>query len=137
MNNAITYEDFAGTLEFRPTDEQAAVITSNAPAMLVIAGAGSGKTTTMSQRIAWKIVSGQVRPDQVLGLTFTHKAAGELAQSAYKEIENAKRELSAQLSAQKSPLSRRNSTVTGIVAGKDTGVQKKRKPLVRRKYKAS
>lgn len=95
MSNTISYQDFVNTLEFPPTPEQTAVITSDAPAMLVIAGAGSGKTTTMSQRIAWKILSGQVRPDQVLGLTFTHKAAGELAQNAYEEIENAKRKLSA------------------------------------------
>lgn len=93
MSNRITYQEFADTLEFPPTPEQASVITSDAPAMLVIAGAGSGKTTTMSQRIAWKIVSGQVRPDQVLGLTFTHKAAGELAESAFTEIENARHRL--------------------------------------------
>ena len=47
---------------------------------MVIAGAGSGKTTVMAARVVWLVASGQVRPEQVLGLTFTNKAAGELAQ---------------------------------------------------------
>lgn len=100
MSNEIKYQDFVKTLEFPPTAEQEKVITSNSPAILVIAGAGSGKTTTMSQRIAWKIVSGKVRPDQVLGLTFTHKAAGELAQSAYAEIAKSRSQLSIQYTQQ-------------------------------------
>ena len=46
---------------------------------VVVAGAGSGKTTVMAARVVWLVGSGQVRPEQVLGLTFTNKAAGELA----------------------------------------------------------
>ena len=46
---------------------------------VVIAGAGSGKTTVMAARVVWLVASGQVRPEQVLGLTFTNKAAAELA----------------------------------------------------------
>ena len=45
---------------------------------VVIAGAGSGKTTLMAARVVYLVVTGQVRPDQVLGLTFTTKAASEL-----------------------------------------------------------
>ncbi|MBN9612320.1 MAG: UvrD-helicase domain-containing protein, partial [Actinobacteria bacterium] len=45
---------------------------------VIIAGAGSGKTTVMAARVVWLVGSGAVRPDQVLGLTFTRKAAGEL-----------------------------------------------------------
>ena len=45
---------------------------------VVVAGAGSGKTETMSARVIWLVANGLVRPDQVLGLTFTTKAAGEL-----------------------------------------------------------
>src|SRR5262245_59679447 len=47
--------------------------------LLVVAGAGSGKTELMALRVMWLIVNQHVRPDQVLGLTFTRKAAGELA----------------------------------------------------------
>jgi DNA helicase-2/ATP-dependent DNA helicase PcrA len=46
---------------------------------VVVAGAGSGKTETMSARVLWLVANELVRPDQVLGLTFTTKAAGELA----------------------------------------------------------
>jgi DNA helicase-2/ATP-dependent DNA helicase PcrA len=62
-----------------PTPEQAAVIESTAPACLVVAGAGSGKTETMAGRVVWLVANEFVRPDQVLGLTFTRKAAAELA----------------------------------------------------------
>ena len=48
--------------------------------LLVIAGAGSGKTTVMAARVVWLVGTGQVAPEQVLGLTFTNKAAGELAE---------------------------------------------------------
>ncbi len=51
-----------------------------APAVIV-AGAGSGKTTSMAARVAWLVGSGFVRPDQVLGLTFTTKAAAQLLSS--------------------------------------------------------
>jgi DNA helicase-2/ATP-dependent DNA helicase PcrA len=62
-----------------PTPEQAAVITAPIGPMLVVAGAGSGKTETMAARVVWLVANDYVRPDQVLGLTFTRKAAGELA----------------------------------------------------------
>lgn len=45
---------------------------------VVIAGAGSGKTTLMAARVVHLVLTGQVRPEQVLGLTFTTKAAAEL-----------------------------------------------------------
>ncbi len=63
-----------------PTPQQIEVI-SAAPQdpLLVVAGAGSGKTETMAARVVWLVANGHVRPDQVLGLTFTRKAAGELA----------------------------------------------------------
>ena len=47
--------------------------------LLVVAGAGSGKTELMALRVMWLIANQHVRADQVLGLTFTRKAAGELA----------------------------------------------------------
>ncbi|RNE63848.1 ATP-dependent DNA helicase [Cryobacterium tepidiphilum] len=64
----------------RPTDEQQAVIEAPLAPTLVVAGAGSGKTETMANRVLWLLANGHVRPDQVLGLTFTRKAAGELAE---------------------------------------------------------
>ncbi|WIB66688.1 ATP-dependent DNA helicase [Curtobacterium sp. MCBD17_035] len=62
----------------RPTDQQRAVIESPLAPALVVAGAGSGKTETMASRVVWLLANGAVRPDEVLGLTFTRKAAGEL-----------------------------------------------------------
>ncbi|MFF5206870.1 UvrD-helicase domain-containing protein [Streptosporangium sp. NPDC000396] len=62
-----------------PTPEQAAVIEAGLEPMVVVAGAGSGKSETMAGRVVWMVANGLVRPEQVLGLTFTRKAAGELA----------------------------------------------------------
>ena len=61
------------------TDEQLAAACAPLEPAVVIAGAGSGKTTVMAARVVWLVVSGQVAPEQVLGLTFTNKAAAELA----------------------------------------------------------
>ncbi|WP_406906228.1 ATP-dependent DNA helicase [Curtobacterium sp. 179-B 9B NHS] len=63
----------------RPTDQQRAVIESPLAPALVVAGAGSGKTETMASRVVWLLANGFVRPAEVLGLTFTRKAAGELS----------------------------------------------------------
>ncbi len=62
-----------------PTPEQAAVIEAPLTPSLVVAGAGSGKTETMAARVVWLVANGHVEPEQVLGLTFTRKAAGELS----------------------------------------------------------
>ena len=63
-----------------PTQEQARVIAHRLSPLLVVAGAGSGKTATMAQRVVYLVATGQVRPDQILGLTFTRKATAELDQ---------------------------------------------------------
>src|SRR6478736_6748286 len=62
-----------------PTAEQSLIISSPLAPRLVIAGAGSGKTATMADRVVWLVANGWVRPEEVLGVTFTRKAAGELA----------------------------------------------------------
>ena len=62
-----------------PTAEQSLIISSPLSPRLVIAGAGSGKTATMADRVVWLVANGWVRPEEVLGVTFTRKAAGELA----------------------------------------------------------
>jgi len=63
---------------FPPTEEQAAVIAAPPGPLVVIAGAGAGKTETMAARVVWLVANGFATPAQVLGLTFTRKAAGQL-----------------------------------------------------------
>lgn len=63
-----------------PTTEQSRIIAHPLSPLLVVAGAGSGKTATMTQRVLHLVATGAVRPDQILGLTFTRKATGELAE---------------------------------------------------------
>src|SRR5699024_8003718 len=62
-----------------PTPEQTAVIEAGLEPMLVIAGAGSGKTETMASRVVHLVANGMVAPSEILGLTFTRKAASELS----------------------------------------------------------
>ena len=61
------------------TKHQSAIISSGLEPAVVIAGAGSGKTETMSNRVLYLVANGFATPDQILGLTFTRKAAGELS----------------------------------------------------------
>jgi DNA helicase-2/ATP-dependent DNA helicase PcrA len=61
-----------------PTAQQQAVIEAPLGPALVVAGAGSGKTETMANRVLWLLANEHVKPSEVLGLTFTRKAAGEL-----------------------------------------------------------
>lgn len=61
-----------------PTDEQAAVIAAPPGPLVVVAGAGAGKTETMAARVVWLVANGYADPGEVLGLTFTRKAAGQL-----------------------------------------------------------
>jgi len=60
------------------SDEQLATITAPLEPAAIIAGAGSGKTAVMAARVVWLVGRGEVAPEQVLGLTFTTKAAAEL-----------------------------------------------------------
>jgi DNA helicase-2/ATP-dependent DNA helicase PcrA len=60
--------------------EQLDAITAPLEPGVIIAGAGSGKTTVMAARVVWLVGTGAVRPEEVLGLTFTRKAAAELSQ---------------------------------------------------------
>ncbi|ALE06725.1 DNA helicase UvrD [Arthrobacter sp. ERGS1:01] len=80
LDPLLTPYELADLLDQRPpTAEQAAIICSPLEPLLVIAGAGSGKTTTMADRVVWLVANGLVRPEEILGVTFTRKAAGELA----------------------------------------------------------
>jgi DNA helicase-2/ATP-dependent DNA helicase PcrA len=69
-----------------PTREQQAVIEAPLSPLLVVAGAGSGKTETMAARVVWLVAGGDVRPEEVLGLTFTRKAAAELAERVRRRL---------------------------------------------------
>ena len=74
-----------------PTPEQAAVISAPLGPLAVIAGAGSGKSETMAARLVWLVANGMVRPDRVLGLTFTRKAAAEFADRVRSRLERLRR----------------------------------------------
>ena len=71
-----------GAKVYRPTQEQSMIISIESNPLepaVVIAGAGSGKTETMAARVIYLVANGFVKPDEILGLTFTRKAAGELS----------------------------------------------------------
>lgn len=69
-----------------PTAQQVAAIEAPVSPTLIVAGAGSGKTTTMAARVVWLIANGYVTPQQILGLTFTRKAAAELSRKVRKRL---------------------------------------------------
>lgn len=69
-----------------PTPEQVAVIEAPLEPVLVVAGAGSGKTETMTARVVHLVANGLVERDRVLGLTFTQKAAGELSERVRRRL---------------------------------------------------
>ncbi|QKG25624.1 ATP-dependent helicase [Actinomadura verrucosospora] len=84
----ITPGELARLLEIpEPTEEQARVIEAPMAPMAVIAGAGSGKSETMAARVVWLVANGFVRPERVLGLTFTRKAAAELGVRVRKRLD--------------------------------------------------
>lgn len=58
--------------------EQLLATTHGNGPLLIVAGAGTGKTTAITKRIAWLIREGLARPDEILALTFTEKAAAEM-----------------------------------------------------------
>jgi DNA helicase-2/ATP-dependent DNA helicase PcrA len=64
--------------DYAVSDQQWAAISAPLEPALVVAGAGSGKTSLMAARVVQLVASGLVEPGQVLGLTFTTKAAAEL-----------------------------------------------------------
>lgn len=70
-----------------PTAEQEEVITAPPGQLLVVAGAGSGKTETISNRLVYWVVNSGLAPEAVLGLTFTRKAAGEMAARFTKRLD--------------------------------------------------
>ncbi|MBK4181407.1 ATP-dependent helicase [Corynebacterium macginleyi] len=72
--------------DYPPTKEQAHVIKGSFGPKLVVAGAGAGKTETMASRVVYLVANGYVRPEEVLGLTFTRKAAQQLEQRIRRQL---------------------------------------------------
>jgi DNA helicase-2/ATP-dependent DNA helicase PcrA len=71
-----------------PTEEQAEVISAELSPAIVVAGAGSGKTETMANRVVWLVATGRVQVHEVLGMTFTRKAAGELSKRIRDQLDD-------------------------------------------------
>src|SRR5499425_2419198 len=59
-------------------DAQRQAVTHDAGPLLIVAGAGTGKTQVITRRIAWLIAEKRARPEEILALTFTDKAAAEM-----------------------------------------------------------
>ncbi len=87
-----------------PTDEQAAVIAAPPGPLVVVAGAGAGKTETMAARVVWLVANGYADPGQVLGLTFTRKAAGQLLRRVRSRLARLSGHLGGALDASGSPM---------------------------------
>ena len=58
--------------------EQLRAVTHGDGPLLIVAGAGTGKTQVITRRIAWLIATKRARPEEILALTFTDKAAAEM-----------------------------------------------------------
>ena len=59
--------------------EQKQAVTHGSGPLLIVAGAGTGKTRAITYRIAWLVEQGLAKPEEILALTFTDKASGEMS----------------------------------------------------------
>ena len=84
--NKYRASEIAAAINGKVTPEQIAIIESGLEPAVVIAGAGSGKTETMANRVLYLIANGAAKPEEILGLTFTRKAAAELRQRIRKRL---------------------------------------------------
>ncbi len=75
-----TPADLAALMGVPFSAQQLEAITAPLEPGVIVAGAGSGKTTVMAARVVWLVGTGMVAADEILGLTFTNKAAAELGQ---------------------------------------------------------
>lgn len=75
----MTRDQLDAVLGLTLTDEQWVAVSAPMEPYVIVAGAGTGKTSVMAARVLWLVASGLVEEQEVLGLTFTNKAAAELA----------------------------------------------------------
>ena len=68
--------------------QQAAAVTDRGPALLIVAGAGSGKTKVLTHRIAHLLANKEAWPSQILAITFTNKAANEMKERVHSLLGN-------------------------------------------------
>lgn len=88
----LTPAQMQSVLGFSLSAEQWAAVSTHLDPAVIVAGAGTGKTTSMAARVAWLVGSGYARPDGVLGLTFTTKAAGQLLTAMRRSLDALVRE---------------------------------------------
>ena len=79
-------DQLAGLMGIPFSAQQLEAIAAPLEPGVIVAGAGSGKTTVMAARVVWLVGTGAVAADQILGLTFTNKAASELGQRVRKAL---------------------------------------------------
>lgn len=84
--NDLTPTQLRQVFGFQLSEQQWSAVASAMSPAVMIAGAGSGKTTSMSARIAWLVGSGYASPERILGLTFTTKATAQLLESSRSSI---------------------------------------------------
>lgn len=76
--NAAHRDAVNAALGFTLSDEQWQAVSAGLEPAVIVAGAGTGKTTSMAARVAYLVSQGEIEPERILGLTFTNKAASSL-----------------------------------------------------------
>ena len=94
--------------------EQYAAVTHEGSPLLILAGAGSGKTRVITTKIAWLIAERNVEPESILAVTFTNKAAREMAERATRMEPRSSRSMLRTFHSFGAWLLRRNAALAGL-----------------------